>query len=103
MQLYQINYDLHKQHDYDALYQKIKSYNAWATPLQSCWIVLTDKTATEMRNELSATMDAEDGLLITALSGHAAWKNLYIESNHALTEWINDHLSAEGNLNASQH
>ena len=44
MKVYQINYDLRKQRNYDALYQKIKSYDDWCHPLESCWIVVTSKT-----------------------------------------------------------
>ena len=48
MKVYQINYDLRKQRNYDALYQKIKSYDDWCHPLESCWIVVTSKTAVQI-------------------------------------------------------
>jgi hypothetical protein len=39
MRVYQISYDLRKQRNYEALYQRIKAYGTWAHPLESSWVI----------------------------------------------------------------
>ncbi|EML8047408.1 hypothetical protein WAA37_006300 [Pseudomonas aeruginosa] len=76
MKLYQIAYDLRKQRNYQALYDRIKAYGTWCRPLESTWIVATSQSATQVRDNLQAAMDADDGLLVTRLQGDAAWHGL---------------------------
>lgn len=93
MKVYQINYDLRNKRNYKALYEKIKSYGTWAKPLESCWIIVTDKSAAEVRDELSVVMDADDGLLVTGLSGNAAWRCLDFDSDSTMTDWLKSNLN----------
>ena len=76
MSVYQINYDLRKQRDYQSLYERIKAYHSWCRPLESCWIISTTQSAQQVRDNLRAVMDEDDGLLVTRLSGEAAWYGL---------------------------
>jgi hypothetical protein len=39
MRVYQISYDLRKQRNYEALYQRIKAYGTRAHPLESSWVI----------------------------------------------------------------
>ena len=94
MKVYQINYDLRKQRNYDALYQKIKSYDDWCHPLESCWIVVTAKTAVQIRDELRSVIDSDDGLLVTRLNGEAAWHKLNFDTNSQVTKWLRKNLSS---------
>ena len=84
MKLYQIAYDLRKQRNYQALYDRIKAYGTWCRPLESTWIVATSQSATQVRDNLKAAMDADDGLLVTRLQGDAAWIGLDAEK----TQWL---------------
>ncbi|MFX3621072.1 MAG: hypothetical protein ACE3JT_07550 [Acinetobacter radioresistens] len=45
MKVYQINYDLRKQRNYEELYKKIMSLGNWCHPLESCWLIVSEKTA----------------------------------------------------------
>ena len=94
MKVYQINYDLRKQRNYDALYQKIKSYGTWCHALESCWIVVSNKTAVEIRDDLGAAIDNDDGLLITRLQGEAAWHNLDDKGNQVIANWLKSNLGS---------
>lgn len=76
MSLYQISYDLRKQRNYDALYERIKAYGSWCHALESSWVISTSQTATQVRDNLRQAMDGDDGLLVTRLSGEAAWYGL---------------------------
>lgn len=50
MPAYQISYDLRKQKDYASLIERINSYGTWCHPLESTWIIITDQTATQVRD-----------------------------------------------------
>ena len=88
MAVYQINYDLRKQKDYSSLIERIKSCGAWCHPLESTWIVVTNKTAIQIRDYLNVVMDNDDGLLVTRLQGEAAWYGL----THEVSQWIQNNL-----------
>ena len=76
MKVYQVSYDLRKQRNYDALYERIKSYGSWCHALESSWAIATDQTAAQVLDYLSPALDQDDGLLVTRLYGEAAWKGL---------------------------
>lgn len=76
MAVYQIDYDLRKQRNYDALYERLKSYPQWCRVLESTWVISTNQSAAQVRDYLKAVMDADDGLLVTRLQGEAAWYGL---------------------------
>lgn len=88
MSVYQINYDLRKQRNYSSLIERIQSYGKWCHPLGSTWIIVTDQTAVQVRDNLRAVMDADDGLLVTRLQGEAAWYGL----SNEISQWLKDNL-----------
>lgn len=88
MKVYQINYDLRKQRNYEELYKKIKAYGTWCRPLKSCWIIASDKTAVQIRDDLQQVMDNDDGLLVTRLDPEAAWSNLDDDKDNSTTDWF---------------
>lgn len=87
MPCYIISYDLRADRDYDELYEAIKSYGTWAHILESTWGVVTNKTATEIRDHLQKHMDADDGLFVVKSAGEAAWRNVLCED-----QWLKDKL-----------
>jgi hypothetical protein len=91
MKVYQINYDLRKQRNYDALYQRIKAYGTWCRALESCWVIATNQSAAEVRDDLMLAMDADDGLLVTRLSGEAAWIGL----GTTVSQWLKTQLEGQ--------
>lgn len=87
--LYEISYDLRKPgRDYSRLYEAIKGYGDWAHPLDSVWIISASQTAVQVRDHLKSRMDANDGLLVTRMSGEAAWMGL----NDEVSKWLHDKL-----------
>lgn len=94
MKVYQINYDLRKERNYDALYQKIKSYGTWSHPLKSCWILVSEQTAEQIRNNLFSVMDNDDGILVTRLYPEAAWENLDSDRDNSMTDWLKEYIGA---------
>ncbi|MBN4054019.1 hypothetical protein JYT97_03945 [Haliea sp. AH-315-K21] len=90
MKVYQINYDLRKQRDYAALYERIKAYGTWCHPLESTWVIASQQTAEQVRNNLVQVMDSDDGLFVTRLQGEAAWRGL----DDSSSKWLQKQLNA---------
>ena len=88
MSLYQINYDLRKQRNYEPLYERLKEYPMWCRPLESAWVISTSQSAVQVRDNLRAVMDDDDGLLVTRLEGEAAWVNLAPKVSEYLKEML---------------
>ncbi|MDO6568618.1 CRISPR-associated protein Cas2 [Alteromonas sp. 1_MG-2023] len=92
MKVYQINYDLRNQRNYQDLITKIKSYGTWAKPLESCWLIATEQSASQIRDTLASVMDNDDGLLVTRLQGEAAWRSLDYDIDSTMTNWLKEQL-----------
>ena len=73
---YIVNYDLNRDKNYDALYEKFKTFSGAKRVLKSCWLVMSVKTAEQLRDELLKVMDADDGIFVAKASGEAAWRNV---------------------------
>ncbi len=84
---YIINYDLRNKRDYESLYEAIKSYGTNNKILESCWAIVTTKSAEEVRDHLKGVMDSDDGLFVVKSGTEAAWRN--VDCTH---KWLKDHL-----------
>ncbi|MFT6664716.1 MAG: hypothetical protein ACJA05_001564 [Porticoccus sp.] len=73
MAVYQIDYDLRKNRNYEELYKRIQNYPKWCRPLESTWVISTSQSASQVANNLLQAMDGDDGLLVTRLNGEASW------------------------------
>ena len=93
MKVYQINYDLRKQRNYEELYKKIMFLGNWCHPLESCWLIASEKTASQIAGELFKVMDSDDGLLVTRLQNEAAWYNLDSKGTKDVSNWLQENLS----------
>lgn len=83
-----IEYDLRAPgRDYDALYEIIKGYEAWAHVTESTWYVKTDSTCEQVRDKLLTVMDTNDRLFVGELTGTAAWHNVICD-NKFLKEYL---------------
>lgn len=88
MNSYLINYDLRSPNrDYTSLIQAIKSYNYYASCLESCWYIKTDVSIENIRRHLSSTMDLNDSLLVVDFTS-AAWTNLPVPVSNYLKSMI---------------
>lgn len=88
MNCYLISYDLREPGQrYQELHQAIKAYRKWAHINESLWAVVTDRTAAEIRNDLSEILDDDDRLFVVRSGVEAAWRHA-ICSN----EWLKKNL-----------
>ena len=87
MKCYIISYDLVDEKNYEKLYKAIKDCGHWAKITESTWAVVTDKSASEIRNRLAEVMDADDRLIVTLSGGEGAWRN-----SACTNEWLKKNL-----------
>ena len=84
MSVHVVSYDLRKPgRDYARLYEALRSYTH-CHALESTWLLDTSETATQVRDKLRQKMDANDGLLVTKMSGQWAAAGL----NHNCASWL---------------
>lgn len=69
--------------DYKKLIEHIRSYPNWANVARSVWIIKTNSSVSQVRDDLRSYQDADDRLFVAVLTGVAAWQNV-ICSN----EWL---------------
>jgi hypothetical protein len=82
-----ISYDLRNARDYDKLHDAIRAYGTWAHILESCWGIVTEDTAKDVRNNLTKHIDDDDGLFVVKSGNIAAWRNVLCKN-----DWLNKNL-----------
>ncbi len=92
MKTYLVGYDLNKPgQDYDDLFKAIKALGSWWHCLDSTWIIKTDWTSVQIRDDLSKHIDNSDELLVVRLTGEGAWTGF----DNQCSQWLKDNLSYE--------
>ena len=72
-------------HDYVALVEAIDRVGTRAWPcLDATWVVNSDKTPSQIRDELKEYLSPADELIVAELAGNAAWRGLRGGSAEAL-------------------
>lgn len=87
MPCYIISYDLQKHGDYESLYKAIKAYGTWARITDSTWAVVTEETATQVRDYLAQYLHSDDRLFVVKSGVAAAWRNVRCKN-----EWLKKNL-----------
>lgn len=88
MTTYIVVYDLISPgQNYTRIHEQIKSYGTWARPTESTWIVVTNKTAVQVRDHLLQYIDDNDRLLVVGSSSEGAWHNVRCRNS-----WLKDRL-----------
>ena len=76
MKKYMICYDLLKPgKDYEPLIARLKQWGANKI-LYSQWVLRTEQNAVQIRDDLKKFIDGNDRLLVSGLTGEAAWTSL---------------------------
>lgn len=85
MTTYIVTYDLHKSgQNYQCITTKLRAYPTHWHMQGSVWIIETGKSAVQVRDELTACLDANDKLFVGRLGGEAAWTGYRTDE----TNWI---------------
>jgi len=89
IKIIQINYDLcSSDRNYYAVGSYIQSQGDYTHPLQSQWFVATNKTASQIRDEIANHIGPRDAVLVVDVTG-AMWASTFANST---TEWMQAHL-----------
>ena len=73
MPAYIVAYDFHKtSQDDNIIVNTLKSYGTYWCARDSVWIVSTDQSASELRDNLKTRLDAYDRLIVARLDGETA-------------------------------
>ena len=91
MAIYMIGYDLHPSEgeNYDKLFAALEAIGTgyWDC-LESTWLVITEKTAGEIRDELNQYTKPGDRILVMRYGKGAAWLGFKYECQ----TWLEDNL-----------
>lgn len=85
MATYIITYDLNKSgQNYNCIIKKLEAYGTHWHAQGSVWLLVTDQSATQIRDHLGACLDDNDELFVARLSGEAAWRGYSTQ----ISEWL---------------
>ena len=91
MAIYMIGYDLHRSNgdSHDKLFAALEAIGAgyWDC-LESTWLVITERTAAEIKDELKQYLDDDDRLLVMRYGEDAAWLGF----KDGCETWLEDNL-----------
>ena len=73
--------------DYKKLFEYFKAYGTWAKITESTWAIVTEKKATEVRDEIVELLPAESRVFVIKSGSVGAWRNTI-----GRTEWLKKHL-----------
>lgn len=88
MSTYLVSYDLIGKKNYERLFEYLRTYGTRSRPLMSVWVIVTDKSATEIRNEIDEYIDTDDKVLVVKSGGLAAWRHLSKQTADWLRKWL---------------
>jgi len=85
-----ISYDLRSPgRNYGGLYEHLKSYPDYISPLESVWVLKTSSSVEQVRDAVLKYLDTNDGLLVLDITGDAgAWYGL--TTTHS--KWLKENL-----------
>ena len=91
MAIYMIGYDLRpsKDESYDELFAALETIGTgyWDC-LESTWLIMTEKTAVQIRDEIAQHIKPDDRILIMRYGEGAAWLGFQQECQ----TWLEDNL-----------
>lgn len=72
-----VSYDLRPPaQNYDKVVQKIRAYTSWAKLGGSAYLILTDETPAQVRDNIASVIDTNDQIFVGTCPVPSAWKGL---------------------------
>lgn len=84
---YIISFDLKPNRTYQKFKDAIKSYGTWARITESTFAVVTESSATEVRDYLIQYLNSDDRIFVMKTGGRSAWRHAIADS-----DWLKKHL-----------
>lgn len=92
MSTYLVTYDLSKPEtssDYERLFEKLRSFENWARPLQSVWIIKTVTSKRDVLLALTRLIDTNDKVLVVGLDN--SWMSYNLSQR--VVDWLQKNLN----------
>jgi hypothetical protein len=89
MVCYIVIFELNEPSRLPALKEALKSFSGYCPLTDHSWAIATDKKATEVRDQLAASMGPADPLFVFRSGTEGAWRNSYGEKH---SEWLKKNL-----------
>lgn len=67
----------------------LKAYDFYCPINNNCWAIVTDKKATQVRDNLGAHILSSDRIFVVKSGVEAAWRNAYGKDN---SDWLKENL-----------
>ncbi|MEH3114864.1 CRISPR-associated protein Cas2 [Pedobacter terrae] len=74
--------------NYNELYEAIRAYGTWAKITESSWAILSEHSASLVRDNLLQHIDANDRIFVIKSGQYAAWRNVI-----GTSDWFQKHLN----------
>jgi hypothetical protein len=88
MPCYVVSYELKQPRtQYLDFIEALKSYDSWAQVLDATWVVVSDRTAVEVRDHLAEFLDTGDGIFVQESGRESAWQDVRCDN-----QWLRDQL-----------
>ncbi len=87
MASYLVCYELVDNTDEDSLIEKLKSFGVWGRVIGNTWVIQSEMSFIEVRDEISDYTGSSDRLLVVETANAAAWKNVLCSN-----EWLKKHV-----------
>ncbi len=89
MTCYIVTFDVANLQDKDRLKGRLKTYGTYCPINKNCWAIVTDQTATQIRDNLMGEIKTTDKIFVIKSGVEAAWRNVYSQKN---TDWLKEKL-----------
>ena len=87
MVCYIISYDMVENGDYTSLIDAIKAYGTWAHITESTWAIVTEKSHTDVRDDIGLYLPKGSRLFVVKSGTAAAWRNVICRH-----QWLKENL-----------
>lgn len=77
--------------NYERVLERIKANPGWARLGGSAYVVISDRSAVEIRDEIHSAMNEKDKLYVGVISAPAAWAGMTDE----VSEWLKKNLKTQ--------
>ena len=89
MTTYIVTFEVNDANRKKHLDEKLRQFDNYCPIHSSCWAVVSNQTAAEVRSALVEVLNASDRIFVIRSGVAAAWRNTYGEKN---SKWLKDKL-----------
>ncbi|WP_155635533.1 hypothetical protein [Burkholderia territorii] len=84
-----MSFEVAKEETRTKVREALKTFSGYCPINRTCWAILSDKKAAEVRDIVAEGLEAGDRIFVIRSGTAAAWKNSYGEKN---TAWLKKNL-----------